>query len=221
VVADDPKGVSVAQQAVRYVEETLEWVRPLPDPKDITVVTQIRGTLLVASRDQLRAVGRFSDYQRQLSGTVSKELDEVLPASWLPIQLAEEHYDAIDRLEMADAEIQSVTAAAARQIQGVLLTTMSKMARAGGLTVWSIVPLTGKVWERLFVGGALGVAREGPKDAVAVVAGHPLIRSRYHRLGFAQHLANAVRFVAGKQAYVRPRQMDALRGRAEFLVQWV
>jgi hypothetical protein len=186
----------------------------------IRAVSQVRGTLLVASRDQLRTSGRFPDYERLLSPAGRTQLDGVVAASWIPIEVAEEHFQTIDRLDISDAEVLSLTSAVARQVQSVLLTTMSRMARTGGLTVWSIVPLTGKVWDRLFVGGALGVAREGPKDASVVVAGHSLIRSRYHRIGLGQHLANAVRFVAGKNAYARLRYVDLSDATAEFLVQW-
>jgi hypothetical protein len=200
--------------------QALEWVRPLPNPQELTAVSQIRGTLLVASRDQIAASGLFAQYEGFLSAEARRELDAVVPASWLPLALAQHHYDAVDRLGMTDAEILALTSAAARQIQGVLLTTMSRMARSSGISVWSIVPLVGKVWDRLFVGGAMGIAREGPKDAVVVLAGNSLIRSRYHRLGFGQHLANAVRFVAGKRAYAKPRHVDLDAVRAEYLVQW-
>jgi hypothetical protein len=199
----------------------LEWVRPLPVPNQLTIVSQVRGTLLIASRAQVRASGRFDDYESRLSPPTRKHLEGALASSWLPIDLAEEHFQAIDQLKIPDSEVLALTSAVARQVQGVLLTTLSKMARTGGLTPWAVVPLSGKVWDRLFVGGALGIAREGPKDALVVVAGHPLIRSRYHRLGFGQHLTNAVHFCVGKRAHVRVRHVDLAQARAEFLVQWV
>jgi hypothetical protein len=184
-------------------------------------VSQVRGTLLTASREQILASGRFPEYESRLAPTTRKELADVVAASWQPIALAEEHLHAIDSLDIPEAEVLSLTSAVARQVQGVLLSTASKMARGGGLTLWSAVPLTGRVWERLFVGGALGVAREGPKDAVVVIVGQPLIASRFHLLGLGQHLTNAARFVVGRRAWARMRHADATRGRAEFLVQWV
>jgi hypothetical protein len=214
------KGVFVAVQEHSGVR-AIEWVRPLPEPHELKIVSHIRGTLLVASRTQIRSSGRFDAYERLLASSTRRSLEEVVPASWLPIDLAVEHWDAIDRLDIPEAEVLELTSAAARQTQGVLLSTLSKMAQTGGLTLWSAVPLSGRVWERMFVGGALAVAREGPKDAVVVVAGHPLIRSRYHRLGIGQHLTNAVHFVVGKRAYVRQRHADPEGGRAEFLVLWV
>jgi hypothetical protein len=184
-------------------------------------VTQIRGTLLIASRGQLLASGRFAAYESRLAPATRRDLADVVAASWLPIAIAEEHFRAIDGLDIPEADVLSLTTAAAREVQGVFLSTLSKMARGGGLTPWSVVPLSGRVWERLFIGGALGVAREGPKDAVVVVVGQPLIASRYYLLGLGQHLTNAVRLVAARRAWVRVRHADGARGRAEFLVQWV
>jgi hypothetical protein len=216
---DDGRSLAQAQE-VRNAD-AVEWIVPLPHPRDRAVVSHIRGTVLVASRDQIRASGHFDRYARCLSHSALRDVEEAVAASWLPIRLAEEHFGAIDALSLEDAEIVTLTTSAARQTQGILLTTLSRMARVGGLTVWSVAPLTGKVWERMFVGGALGLAREGPKEAAVKVVDHPLIRSRYHRLGFAQHLANAVRFVAGKRAHVRTRHVDLGSGSAEFQVQWV
>jgi hypothetical protein len=193
----------------------------MPAADDMTVVSHVRGTLLVASRDQLRASGRFAEYESFLSREVREELDAVLVASWQRVSLASEHYSAVDQLGFTDTEVAALTASAAEKLHGIFLSTLSKMVRSSGVTPWSVVPLSGKIWNRLFVGGAVAVAQEGPKDARIVVAGLPLIKSRYLRVGLAQHLATAIRFVVASRPYVQPQRLDLSRGRAEFLIQWV
>jgi hypothetical protein len=193
----------------------------MPPAGDMTLVSHVRGTLLVASRDQLRASGRFAEYESFLSPGGRAELDDVLVASWQRVALANEHYSAIDQLGFTDTEVAALTSSAAEKLHGIFLSTLSKMIRSSGVTPWSIVPLTGKIWNRLFVGGAIAVAQEGPKDARIVVAGLPLIKSRYLRVGLAQHLATAIRFVVDRRPYVQPQRLDISRGRAEFLLQWV
>jgi hypothetical protein len=206
--------------STRLRADSVDWVLPLPGPGDLFFVTKVRGTLLVASRAQLLASGRFAQYERLLAPYARHDLDSAVAASWLPSSLAEEHFRAIDQLEMAETEIIVLTSAAAQRLHGVFLTTLAKMTQTRGLTPWAVVPMATKIWKRLFVGGALGVAREGPRNARVVVAGHPLIKSRYHRLGLGRHFASAIRFVVGKQIYVRDHVVDVDRGRAEYLLQW-
>jgi hypothetical protein len=144
----------------------------------------------------------------------------VLVGSWQPLELAEEHYAAIDRLDFSDDEVATLTSSAAEKLHGIFLSTLSKMVRSSGITPWSVAPMSGKIWCRLFVGGALAIGQAGPTDARIVLAGFPLVRSRYLRLGIAQHLATAIRFVVARRPSVRPQHLDLEGGRAEYLMQW-
>jgi hypothetical protein len=193
----------------------------MPAADDMTVVSHVRGTILVASRDQLRASGRFAEYESFLSPEARAALDDVLVASWQRLSLANEHYAAVDQLGFTDAEVAALTSSAAEKLHGIFLSTLSKMIRTSGVTPCWAVPLTGRIWSRLFVGGAVAVAQAGPKDARVVVAGLPLLKSRYLRAGLAQHLATAIGLVVASRPYVQPRRLDLSRGRAEFLIQWV
>ena len=176
--------------------------------------------MLVASREQLREAGRFADYEAFLTPRARTELQSVLVGSWQALALAEEHYAAIDRLDFSDSQVATLTLSAAEKLHGIFLSTLSKMVRSAGITPWSVAPMSGKIWSRMFVGGALAIGQAGPTDARIVLAGFPLIRSRYLRLGIAQHLATAIKFVVARRPSVRPQHLDLEGGRAEYLLQW-
>jgi hypothetical protein len=198
-----------------------QWVSPLPPADQITPVTHVRGTLLAASREQLRTAGRFAAYDALLSPPARAALDATLVGTWFGIDVAQEHYGAVDRLGISDREVKEMTDDVSRRLSGPFMQTMSSTLRTTGLSPWDVVPFYDKVWRRLFVGGALAVAKVGPKDARIIIAGQPLIQSRFHRLGLSRHLVIGIQFLVGKSAYVRELYLDPAGGRAELLLQWV
>jgi hypothetical protein len=200
--------------------ETDEWISPLPH--SVSLVTHVRGSLLSASRDQLRVAGRYEDYERHLTPQARGDLANALVTAWVPVSLAHEHFGAIDRLGLSDGDVGAMTEEVSKRLNGPFMQTMSSTLRTSGITPWDIFPFYDKVWRRLFVGGALGVAKIGPKDARVLIAGHTLLRHRYHRIGLARHMASGVRFLANKAAtYVSEQRLDGAAGRCEFVLQWV
>jgi hypothetical protein len=198
-----------------------EWIRPLPREGDYSAVSHVRGTLLAAGRDQLRAVGRFAEYERLLPSKARAELDGVLMGSWFPVALAHEHFAAIDGIGLSDADMMKITDQVSRTLNGPVIKTLSSTLRTTGVTPWDIVPFYDQVWRRLFVGGAVGVSKVGPKDGRVIVAGNPLVKYRYHRIGVARHLVAGVEVIVGKRAYVREQRLDVAAGRVDYLMQWV
>jgi len=81
------------------------WVLPLP-PR-VEPVTHARGSLLVASREQLRAGGVFDAYAAALAPAEREALGQVIAASWIPITLAHAHFEAIDSIGVDPAGLRS------------------------------------------------------------------------------------------------------------------
>jgi hypothetical protein len=177
--------------------------------------------LLVSSRQQVRALGWLDRYEALLASDMRDQLARVTSSSWSAVELAKAHFAAIDGLAISDADVLSMTSSVAEKIHGVFLSTVSRAIRASGLTPWSIVPACAKIWPRFFQGGAIGVYKEGSKDARVVVTGNPLVAYRYHRIGWGAHLATTVRKVVAPRVYTRVRHLDESRGRFEVLVQWM
>src|SRR5271165_5507186 len=95
------------------------WVRPLESK--VVPMTHVRGTLLVASREQLRAVGEFDRYDAALADTAKAQLTSLIAASWVPVDLASAHFAAIDRLELPVQVVEKATGAVAAKLQGTVL----------------------------------------------------------------------------------------------------
>jgi hypothetical protein len=177
--------------------------------------------LLVASRQQLRAAGRFEGYEDLLAPHVREELVKITSSAWVPIGSAHAHFTAIDGVSLSDGDILEMTGSVAEKVHGVFLSTVAKTIRSSGITPWSVVPMAMRIWPRFFQGGAVAVLREGPKDARVVVVGNPLVRYRYHRIGWGAHLTTAVRMVVAKRVYSRIVHLDETTGRLDYLLQWV
>jgi hypothetical protein len=190
-------------------------------PKEPTPpVTHVRGTLLVASREQMSAVGAYEQYVAALADTTRDQLVGLIAASWVPIELALEHFNAIDRLALPLDVVERATGAVAAKLQGTLLRTVAKTVQASGASPLSIVRTVGMLWGRTFKGGSMEVRPTGPKDGVIRLLGSPLLASRYHRTGVRVHVQVAAdlfseRAVVREQSYKPAAQELTLR------VQWV
>ena len=195
-----------------------QWVVPIP--ATVTPTRAVRGTLLAASRTQLRQAGLFEAYNRHLSDAARRDLDGAIAASWIPIDVAHAHFAAADALDLPQSDILAFTRAAGERLHQVVLSTALRLARTAGLTPWTALPVFGKIWDRVFEGGALGVQQTGPKDARVVVASHPLVRHRYHRLGLRAHIELMLSFCA-ERAYVRETEYHPNSGTMAVVARWV
>ncbi len=183
-------------------------------------MTHVRGTLIVASRDQMRAVGEYERYLSALAPQANVELVSLIAASWVPIELAMAHFDAIDKLDLETDVIEAATGAVAAKLHGVLLGTVAKAAQASGATPLSVVRTLGTLWGRTFRGGAVGVKQTAPKEGVVFVVGSPLLASRYHRTGIRVHIQVAADLFS-ERAFVREQSYKASHQELAIRVQWV
>lgn len=194
------------------------WVRPLES--HVAPMTHVRGTLLVASRDQIPGGGRIRPVRRGAGRGGEGQLASLIAASWVPVELAAAHFAAIDRLELPLQVIEKATGTVAAKLQGSVLRTVAKAAQASGATPLSVVRALGMLWGRTFRGGAVGVKQTGPKEGTVYVVASPLLASRYHRTGLRVHVQAASdlfshRAVVREIAYKPAAQELTLR------VQWV
>jgi hypothetical protein len=180
----------------------------------------VRGTLLVSSRAQLRRAGLFEAYRCHLSESARTTLDGSIAASWIPIDIAHAHFAAVDALDLLESDILAFTRLAGEQQHHVFLSTALRLVRATGLTPWTALPAFSKIWDRVFEGGALGIQQTGPKDARVIVAAHPLLRHRCHRIGARSHIELALSFCA-KHAYVREAAYDRRNETMTLTARWL
>ena len=195
-----------------------DWLIALP--LRVPPVTLVRGTLLVASREQLRAIGAFDRYAEALAPEPRSALASLISASWAPIELAHAHFTAVETLGIDLATIEANTGATAKKLNGMLISAVGKAARASGATPVAAVRLLHTLWVRVFTGGAIGMKQAGPKEIMVIVSGHPLLAYRYHRTGLRVYLTHAVGMLS-ERAYVREQAYKPAAHELTLRVQWV
>jgi hypothetical protein len=155
------------------------------NPETIRPVTQVRSTLLTSS---LRSVRDRNLFEKYLSILPRQHHDAILAAvagTWLPIAVAEAHYQTCDALGFSVQEQVQIGLEVAQRIQGTFLGTMVKLAKGGGATPWHALEHYQKLWDRLMAGGGgVQLARLGPKEGKIRIVGLSLSRIPYFRVAF-------------------------------------
>ena len=159
---------------------------PFPAPVDeLGLAIRVRSTLIVSSLQSLRRRGREDSYLQHLPPEHHGIVRSLIAGHWLPMALAEAHYDACEALAFDRQEILAIGREVGDRIEGSFLATMVRMAGNVGATPWTALAQVGRLYDRLFEGGGVSVLRRGPKDARVLFAGMPLARVPYFRSAIA------------------------------------
>ncbi len=163
-----------------------EYVLPPPSERTrIPHVTELRSTWVTGSIRALQTRGLLDRYTEHLSVKDRTALVYCVPGSWLSAALVMRHYEACDRLALSTATLLEVGSEVTRRIHGPALALGRSVASASGVTPWTILGRLDKLWGRVTKGGAVVVARLGPKEARVEVIGLPVARLRYNRIATA------------------------------------
>jgi hypothetical protein len=148
-----------------------------------SMTRHVRGSLLASSLHTLRELGYYDRYLFQLPERYREPVLFALASSWLPLEVADAHYQACDDLELSDSEIVAIGEAVAKRIMGTFLGTLFRTGRGFGAapTPWLVLGQYHRVCERIIDGGKFTVFETGPKDAIVQTRGLSLFRSRYFR----------------------------------------
>jgi hypothetical protein len=185
------------------VEVVLDYTSPLGP-----VVTHMRGTLLVNSLDNLRALGLFERYAETLPEAHRGVIPYTLAASWIPIDMALAHYDTCDALGLSEEQLAKMGEMMASRVADTFLGTVLRTTRNAGVeTLWSALGHNHRLLERMYKGGGMAVLKTGPKDLVLENTGLPIVTSRYWRRVYVYYM-QAIGNMFTKITYVklvRPR----------------
>jgi hypothetical protein len=165
-------------------KEPIDWLVPLPSPKShVADATHFRSTWLTASQGTLRARGLRERYEAQVAAEHRDVLLNIVAGTWLPMEIARAHYTACDRLNLPTDELLEIGAEATRKASKTHIAFIAHMAQVAGATPWTMLAQTPRIWARTFRGGgAIAVAKLGPKDARLEIHGFPVAGLRYLRV---------------------------------------
>lgn len=186
----------------------------------VVTATAVRGTLIASSLQAMRSQGLEDHYFAVLEPEYERMIRELLVRSWIPMDVANAHYQAMDSLGYARQEMVDNGSAVGDRIQGTFLgTVLRQLSATGVLDIWAAVPKLPKAWGRIVQGGAITVGRLGPKEAHLGIHGLKLTEIEYFCAGL-EGLALATMQVLHKAAYVR--QIGAPKaGYVAYRISWV
>jgi hypothetical protein len=167
--------------AARTGEETIV---PFAVPRDeVALVTEFRSAWLHSSLRSLRSHGLFDRYVTFLP---SRHRETVLGSGigvWLPSDVAVAHYAACEQLELDVSTQIAIGAEVAQRVHGTILSIAVKLAHEAGATPWTVLGQFGRLWAHIWVGGAVGVFKLGPKEARLEVLGWQCSKFDYCKHG--------------------------------------
>jgi len=196
-----------------------EVVLPFAAPRDrIERSTAFRSTWITSSLQSLRVMGLFERYL-ELLRSHRDELGTCVAGVWLPMAVARAHYEACDGLRLATDEQVAVGRAVGERARGTWLSPTIRVARAAGVTPWTMLPHLNRLWTRAAMGGGVAVFRLGPKEARIEFVGCELFDIPYFRHGLRGVLLSIGDLFARK-GYIQDLPFRQ-PGEANFRAQWV
>ncbi len=192
----------------------------LPAPRErIPLATSIRSTWLGSSLRSLRERGHYERYLALLPEDARGPILEAVAGMWLPMSLGVAHYRACDALGLSKRESWEIGVEVTRRVHGTSLALAIRLARQVGVTPWSIFEQLPRLWERIWQGGAVGVHRAGPKEAVLEAVQWPLAGIAYVRHTMPAVVHGVVEMFCAR-AYVTEVTRLASATSVAYRVQW-
>jgi hypothetical protein len=160
-----------------------EVVVPLPSPRSVaTRTTHVRGSWICSSQRSLREQGVLERYFSLMSADDRAKLTAPPAGEWLPIEIAMAHYTACDKLELSVSQIIEMGRSATNYSNAPVMNVTAKLATGAGATPWIIFEQVQRFWDRVWMGGAVGVTKLGPKELRVELVGWPMSGFRYTRV---------------------------------------
>lgn len=170
VVNDEPRNeTSLRRVPLRY------------HPGKVPPVSRVRSTLISSSVRVLTECNRLAEYKERLPPHLHATIFGSVAGSWLDIDVALDHYRAVDALGLDIANQMSNGETVGETVRNYLIGAGRQAAPTNGATPWAILPHTQRTWDRLYVGGDVSIEETGPKQFVRTIYGLPLCEIPYSR----------------------------------------
>ena len=153
----------------------------IPHDLDAGPVTHVKNLVVQFSIAQLQNEGHYDRYAKLMSPAVLSDLLARLGPGWLPVEFAILHFEACDKLELSEEQIDQLARRVGDRIQNAALVSAAKRAREENFDVWDAVGQLHRGWKRLCQGGSIQITKLGPKEQLLSRRGYPMNRFRYYR----------------------------------------
>jgi len=189
-----------------------------PARERIAPARAYRSTWLLSSMQALRDRGHIDSYFAALPAQHHEEIRSMVAGVWQPLEIARAHYLACEALQLGMQEQIALGHAVSDKAQGTMLGHVVRMAKAAGVTPWTVLPQYSRLYQRGVQGGAVAVFKLGPKDARIEIVQCELFDIPYFRTAFRGVLQG----IAGlfcRTSFIHDVP-TAERGTAAYRFQW-
>jgi hypothetical protein len=183
------------------------------------MASKFRSTWLTSSLRALKSRGRLEEYLRYLPRENHEMVMNSVAGVWLPIEVAVAHYDACDRLQLPPPELMAIGREVHSYAQATVFSLAVKLATGAGTTPWTVFTQFRRLWDRVWIGGGVGVFKLGPKEARIEVIGWPCSRSTYVRHAMRGVVGGMVELFSTK-AYVTDLPKFCTQTRLAYRCAW-
>jgi hypothetical protein len=191
----------------------------LPFPPTLHLARNAKSTVLQGSVAAVRASGHEQDYLRHLAPANQQVLLQAVAGTWIPIEVAAAHYEACDAAGFGVDEAFANGRRTFDQTGQVIFGTVLKMAKAAGVTPWTLLEQLQRFWERGYDGGGVQVVRQGPKEARIHIVKCRLFESPYYRAALRGVVTSAMELFCTK-VYVTEKAGPRPFGTVTYRQQW-
>jgi hypothetical protein len=151
-------------------------------PSETMLISEVRGALLNTSILTLRSFELYDAYLEHLKPKEREEIFSVVASTWVSMDVAMMHYRACEALDLPPSQHFEIGHASSGRVQGTVLGLVLRLAKGGGVTVWTGIGQIQRLYDRVFKGGGgVSVIKLGPKEARLEFIQNPLCALAYFR----------------------------------------
>ncbi len=148
---------------------------------DSRPVTAVKNVLIQTSLGQIQNAGFYERYSKLIEPQVLEQLLSSVGPGWVPIELADSHYAACDRLNLSIAELKMLGSGVGDRLQKATLVSAAKKDRQTSVDVWAELGSLHRMWDRQYQGGSVQVMQVGPQEMLIELRGFVITRHTYFR----------------------------------------
>jgi hypothetical protein len=187
-------------------------------PPALAPLEAVRGSILLLDWQWLRSHDLLSAYEAALE---DRSVLEATAAQWVSFPQARFHWRALDALDLPGPMLDDVGRFVGEHVHGAFLTTLVRLAGQLGVSPWSALGQTYKLWTRSWRGGGV-VARRVAEQAATleIVSSAAIVGSRFFRGSFRGAVAAGIAPLC-KRALVVEREESRSATSVLLRVSWV
>ena len=192
----------------------------IPHDKEFMPLTAVRNTVIQASLVELREAGYYERYVQHIDPASLQELTSNLAPSWVPIDLADAHYQACDAMTLTGEELHRIGQAVGVRVRQTSIVVADKRTSSAPVDVWTIVDQLHRVWKRVYQGGSVQIVKLGPRDELIEIRGNSLYRHSYFRFASLAAVTAAHEAVGARIVFNRILRYDAQTHEIVYHLSW-